>query len=83
MSDTSHAARATAERTYTVEYMAAFDRTESFGIKAPRRMLVRKDCIDPTFALAACFEVLLPRLNQWRVGIGPHRSPFELIHRTQ
>ena len=44
------------QQTYTAEYMAAFDRTESFGLKAPRRVLVRKDCIDPTFALAAALK---------------------------
>jgi hypothetical protein len=35
-----------APRGYVEEYMAAFDRTESFGLKAPLRLLVEKNCVD-------------------------------------
>jgi hypothetical protein len=31
---------------YLAEYLAAIDRTEAFGFKAPMRLLVKKDCVD-------------------------------------
>jgi hypothetical protein len=31
---------------YVGEYLAAIDRTEAFGFKAPIRLLVKKDCVD-------------------------------------
>ena len=31
---------------YIGEYLTAFDRTEAFGLQAPQRLLVRKDCVD-------------------------------------
>jgi hypothetical protein len=40
---------------YTVEYLAAFDRTEKFGFEAPPRLLVRKGCVD----MAAVLPVVL------------------------
>lgn len=36
---------ASAPSSYTAEYRAAIDRTESLGLKAPARVLVRKNCI--------------------------------------
>jgi hypothetical protein len=36
---------------YTAEYLAAFDRTESLGLKVPPRVLVRKDCVDISRAM--------------------------------
>jgi len=40
---------------YVSEYLAAFDRTEDFGFKAPPRLLVRKNCVD----MGAVMPVLL------------------------
>ena len=34
-------------QTYTTEYVSAFDRTESLGLQAPPRVLVKKPCVDP------------------------------------
>ena len=36
---------------YTQEYLGAFDRAESLGLKTPPRLLVRKDCVDMGRAL--------------------------------
>ena len=47
---------------YTQEYLAAFDRTESLGLKAPPRILARKDCLDMSEAM----PVLLNYFNVYK-----------------
>lgn len=59
-----------AQQGYIGEYMAAFERTESFGLKAPPRVLVAKDCVDPDSTLA----VLLDYFDR--------HSPEELVGQT-
>jgi hypothetical protein len=41
---------------YVSEYMAAIDRTEGFGLQAPPRILVAKDCVDLDRAMPALLE---------------------------
>jgi len=41
---------------YLTEYMAAVDRTEDFGLPAPPRILVRKNCVDPDLTLAVLLD---------------------------
>ena len=41
---------------YIAEYMAAFDRVESLGLKAPQRVVVSKDCVDPERTLKVVLE---------------------------
>jgi hypothetical protein len=41
---------------YIDEYIAAFERTESFGLQAPPRVLVAQDCVDPDRTLALLLE---------------------------
>jgi hypothetical protein len=41
---------------YVAEYMAAVDRTESFGLESPPRILVAKDCVDPDRTLAVLLD---------------------------
>ena len=48
--------------TYTQEYLSAFDRTESLGLKAPPRILVQKDCVDMSRAL----PVLLRYFSEYK-----------------
>jgi hypothetical protein len=55
---------------YLTEYMVAVDRTDDFGLPAPPRMLVRKNCVDPDRTLA----VLLDYFDQHR--------PVELVGQT-
>jgi len=43
---------------YIAEYMAAFDRTESFGLKAPPRLLVAKHCVDVDKTLPVLLRLL-------------------------
>jgi hypothetical protein len=43
-------------RGYVEEYVAAFDRTESFGLKAPPRLLVEKNCVDVDKTLAVLLD---------------------------
>jgi hypothetical protein len=48
--------KAPAARTYMAEYMAAFDRVESYGLKAPTRLAVTKNCVDPDRILTLSLE---------------------------
>jgi hypothetical protein len=57
-------------QTYVTEYMEAYDRTESFGLKVPPHILVKKDCVNPDRAL----ELLL--------GYFDRHTPEELIGQT-
>jgi hypothetical protein len=41
---------------YIGEYMAAFERAKSFGLKTPPRVLLAKDCVDPDRTLAVLLE---------------------------
>jgi hypothetical protein len=41
---------------YRAEYMAAVDRTVSFGLAASPRVLVTKDCVDPDRTLAVLLD---------------------------
>jgi hypothetical protein len=43
-------------QTYVTEYRAAFARTESFGLKVPPRVLVRKECVNPDRTLAVILD---------------------------
>ena len=43
-------------QTYKTEYMSAFPRTESFGLKAPPRVLVRKPCVNPDRTLPVLLD---------------------------
>ena len=56
------------QSSYVAEFMAAFDRTESFGFEVPLRLLVRKNCVDMT----AVMPVLLDYFdrNGWEALIG-------------
>ncbi len=59
-----------AQQGYIGEYMAAFERAESFGLKAPPRILVAKDCVDPDRTLAVLLEYF------------DRHSPEELVGQT-
>jgi hypothetical protein len=52
MENAAHRSFEPAATGYIAEYMAAFDRTESFGLKAPPRLLVAKKCVDVDKTLA-------------------------------
>lgn len=41
---------------YVAEYMTAFDRTEALGLKAPPRLIVRKDCVNPDRVLSVLLD---------------------------
>jgi hypothetical protein len=43
-------------QTYTTEYMSAVDRTASFGLKAPLRLLVQKPCVNPDRTLPVLLD---------------------------
>jgi hypothetical protein len=43
-------------QTYTTEYASAFDRTESLGLQVPRRVLVKKPCVDPDRTLPVLLD---------------------------
>lgn len=55
---------------YISEYMATFARTESFGLKAPLRLLLAKNCVD----VDKTFPVLLDYFNA--------HEPEELLGQT-
>lgn len=55
---------------YVEEYIEAFDRTEALGLKAPPRLLVQKDCVDPDQVM----EVLLAFFNR--------HTPQDLVGQT-
>ena len=47
---------AAAAQTYIAEYMSAVNRTESLGLKAPSRVLVKKPCVDPDVTLPVLLD---------------------------
>ena len=55
---------------YIAEYIAAIDRTQKFGLEAPPRVLVRKECVD--------MQVVLPVLLDYYA----QHSPDELTGQT-
>lgn len=47
---------AAAAQTYIAEYISAVNRTESLGLKAPSRVLVKKPCVDPDVTLPVLLD---------------------------
>ena len=43
-------------QTYTTEYMSAVNRTQSFGLKPPPRVLVKKPCVNPDRTLPVLLD---------------------------
>jgi hypothetical protein len=68
MSNAAQNCAQSASASYIAEYMAAFDRAERLALKAPPRVLVAKDCVDPDRTLEVLLEYFARHTSEELVG---------------
>jgi len=68
MKDSTHRRSEPEAAGYIAEYMVAFERTESFGLKAPPRLLVSKPCVDVNKTLPVLLDYFDEHTNAELLG---------------